>query len=1341
MTDNSNTNNEKEDLTKDEKEIFDSMVNYFELTPNNLSILIPYNFNNALDTIKNKYIDSFASDLKDIISIKEKKSKYFYYYENSFSLNNICFLTSKLTEEEKTQYILLNDLKADGYINEEPILESSDLETGMVIKIMTKEDEKKEVNLQCAINYDKFCENIINNMIKKSQFEKAETILKNSVEYKNKELKNKNLEFDMRIFSNSIYRVLYTDNGEYLFDLQFPPMFRTNFLIDGTKIRPTAKKDDYTYYENIVFPFRNFQNEIANLKYRHFYILIKKKVENKNSNELNDSFNESYNNKKSNEELLDFIGNIFANKNEIINRKKFRHVSKINIVTKEDLIKNYYKNGTYELGDYFRYKSDEKIYTILKKLKFIRDEKDYIYYYDNYNKLPLDEEVIKLNYQILALVSEGILSYYTAIEFIENIIFQKKTDYRKSIFQGCTDLDYPVFFNLTLTKILNKFQNSLEEKNLSSFESILKSTYNAIFSEYLIKDMKELLRPSRNPVLKFVQRCVITPTYTLFTPYILDQGNRILRDFIPSINCSMLCGLKMDNFEEGRWSNKFLIEFIKFIMNNGLYISENNFKFFNFSQSQFRNMSCWLLTNPEKILTQTGDYSKIKIVAKFGARISQTLTTTIKTVKIPKDHIKYIDDVLLRKNIIDDDGNEREVEYNFSDGVGKISFNLAEQIADIIRLKFVPSCFQGRFLGCKGVWTTMYDDLDGNIYIRPSQEKFKIKNIHETDNYFELCDYSRYIQAYLNRQVILLMKANGIQDDIFMKKLMEYKDRLEDEKFVLSLVHYNEWSGLFQYMNSCGLNKLNDRLMRSLLESNLQILYNDVKNKARIYIQDSAYVIGIMDEYGILEYGQAFLRIRRKNLDLTLNKKCTIAKCPCLHPGDIRVLDFKCYIEGDKSTYKYKVFDNYENVLIFPSKGPRPHPNECSGSDLDGDNYFVFYDEDLIVDENKLSKPMNYSFSLKPLTKDNIQIKDVIEYFAEYTNLNNLGLIGDAHLAICDRDPNGAKGRIPMKIARKFSRAVDAPKTGDEVILSEDEEPTKFPHYMCKSTRKTYISKTIIGKLYDEINKTIDEVTKKKEKDNADFSDKQLIEGDGWEKFVVLGLVFYRDFFEEILNIMKKNEIKGESVLLTGNNIDNDESVFSKRKNNYDLREKISDEMRRLFREAKNNFKTAINHFFSLKNAEIPSLKGLNDELFFKNKLNFFASACYFISYEFFGKILQGDIDKYGNKFNEYINQSLFKDNEVEDLNDVSDYECNIYGVDYNECQENNIDEYHDKYNEKKKLIENIIKNNVQDMKGFITEAKRFKAPKNPNEENQYRILSFPWCIAGKLLSIMKFLS
>ena len=45
------------------------------------------------------------------------------------------------------------------------------------------------------------------------------------------------------------------------------------------------------------------------------------------------------------------------------------------------------------------------------------------------------------------------------------------------------------------------------------------------------------------------------------------------------------------------------------------------------------------------------------------------------------------------------------------------------------------------------------------------------------------------------------MQANEIKDEIFFKKFYEYKNRLQDEQFVLSLVHYTEWSDLFQYMN------------------------------------------------------------------------------------------------------------------------------------------------------------------------------------------------------------------------------------------------------------------------------------------------------------------------------------------------------------------------------------------------------------------------------------------------------------------------------------------------------------------------------------------------------------
>lgn len=37
----------------------------------------------------------------------------------------------------------------------------------------------------------------------------------------------------------------------------------------------------------------------------------------------------------------------------------------------------------------------------------------------------------------------------------------------------------------------------------------------------------------------------------------------------------------------------------------------------------------------------------------------------------------------------------------------------------------------------------------------------------------------------------------------------------------------------------------------------------------------------------------------------------------------------------------------------------RPHPNECSGSDLDGDLYFVSWDKDLIPPTT--DEPMDYT--------------------------------------------------------------------------------------------------------------------------------------------------------------------------------------------------------------------------------------------------------------------------------------------------------------------------------------------------------------------------------------------
>ena len=63
-------------------------------------------------------------------------------------------------------------------------------------------------------------------------------------------------------------------------------------------------------------------------------------------------------------------------------------------------------------------------------------------------------------------------------------------------------------------------------------------------------------------------------------------------------------------------------------------------------------MGCWLVTDPEEILKKTGDYSNIKIIAKYGARVGQTLTSTTKTIRISEECVKYHKDDIQRNNYL-----------------------------------------------------------------------------------------------------------------------------------------------------------------------------------------------------------------------------------------------------------------------------------------------------------------------------------------------------------------------------------------------------------------------------------------------------------------------------------------------------------------------------------------------------------------------------------------------------------------------------------------------------------------------------------------------------------------
>ena len=453
--------------------------NFFDLDKNNegFTVFNQYNLSEALKRIENLTSDDIKDDLK-YFQVKDFELRN-YEERNSFSLDNIKFATSSKNEEGNKDYYLLNDLseylisnnenkneKKDKKVKDTKEVEDTntniedtntkvedtkvddtkDIDKKILLNIQTHENGKKEIFIRAFINGEKLFNNIIKNFIDKSPFEKAKYVKKC---FDNK-LKNNvdKIKFKLiiKIQFNSLNKIYYNDKkGEYFLDLQNPPIFKTNIF-------PSNENEDEFKDENCLFPFRNFEDELSNLKYRHFIIMLQKNDNVKNNN------NDENNNLDTNEELNHSLQNLFIKRNGEIEKYKYiiKRKNFIKLKNEDKKIKN--------LSNYLNYNKNREIKTKLKKLKFLKINEN-IKENENEEKYN-DEEVIKLFYQVLALISENILSYYNGIKFLNNLLFEKK--YRNKIFDKCKEENnFPIFFNITLTKILDKYQNSLEEKTLT----------------------------------------------------------------------------------------------------------------------------------------------------------------------------------------------------------------------------------------------------------------------------------------------------------------------------------------------------------------------------------------------------------------------------------------------------------------------------------------------------------------------------------------------------------------------------------------------------------------------------------------------------------------------------------------------------------------------------------------------------------------------------------------------------------------------------------------------------------------------------------------------------------
>ncbi len=66
-----------------------------------------------------------------------------------------------------------------------------------------------------------------------------------------------------------------------------------------------------------------------------------------------------------------------------------------------------------------------------------------------------------------------------------------------------------------------------------------------------------------------------------------------------------------------------------------------------------------------------------------------------------------------------------------------------------------------RYLGYKGVLLINYKLPPNTIYFRDSMKKFECPH-KDAKKYFDVLDYNYYKPGYLNRQILILLAANGI---------------------------------------------------------------------------------------------------------------------------------------------------------------------------------------------------------------------------------------------------------------------------------------------------------------------------------------------------------------------------------------------------------------------------------------------------------------------------------------------------------------------------------------------------------------------------------------------------
>ncbi|KAH6704064.1 rna-dependent rna polymeras-like protein [Leptodontidium sp. MPI-SDFR-AT-0119] len=635
------------------------------------------------------------------------------------------------------------------------------------------------------------------------------------------------------------------------------------------------------------------------------------------------------------------------------------------------------------------------------------------------------------------------------------------------------------------------------------------------------------LKGSKN--IAIIHRVKITPSAMRLCGPEVESNNRVLRKYPNHHEYFIRVQFSDEDGQPVRFSSRVSNQKIfhgrfKDVLRNGIVIAGREYSFLGCSHSSLRAQSCWFMAPfvfegalmwDRIMIQQLGNFTAIQSPAKCAARIGQVFSDTRTAVAI--------DPALVRL--------ETDVERNgrvFSDGVGTMSVAMMERIWDALpKAKPVKPClFQIRYQGAKGM-ISLDTRLQGDcLVLRPSMIKFDGTTWPD----IEICEAAyRPLTMYLNRQFIKILEDLGVEDKFFLDLQAQEVERLRSitesplnastflKRQSIGTSLYLPW--FINELAYLDLDFRRDGFLRDVLEMTLLVELRLLKHKTRIPVEKGWHLHGIMDETGFLEEGQVYCSALVDGVPMALTKKnLLISRAPALHPGDIQLADAVIPPPGSP-------LSELTNCICFSSKGRRDLPSQLSGGDLDGDRYYVMWDDNCQLKRTYLAA--DYGRQTPIDIHRAVTTEDMTDFFIQFMETDQLGRIAVLHRVMADQEPAGTLHMDCITLAEMHSTAVDFSKTGIPVDMS------RLPRY--NKWRPDFEAPGPHVKIEKQGGLSLEEVDDKDPDDQVDQDD-DFSTYRYYESEKILGRLYRaideREIFEHIKHRSLNPDIGSESTVI-----------------------------------------------------------------------------------------------------------------------------------------------------------------------------------------------------------------